>query len=62
MTEERVTYSNGVLDEIVIEDCMIHLEQMSDAFYWAAVYKDGRQVAVLHIYGTVTVMEEAVEK
>jgi hypothetical protein len=37
---------DGTLDEIVAENCTVHLEQMDDGCWWLAVYKGGwRQVA-----------------
>ena len=58
MAEERVTYSDGVLDEIVVENCIIHIEDMGDEFYWIGIYKGDKQVVTLNIFGRVEVVEE----
>jgi hypothetical protein len=30
---------DGSLDEVVIEDCTFHLEQMSDGHWWIGIYQ-----------------------
>ncbi len=39
---DRILWNRGrdTIDEIVVNDCTVHLEQMTDTYYWMAVYKD----------------------
>lgn len=50
---QRVLWHRGrdTFDEIVVPNCTIHVEQMSDQCYWMGVYKGKRQS--LHVNFTV---------
>lgn len=54
---ERITHDERGLDEIVIHDCMIHVERMGDGLYWAGIYRDGKRVTFV-FHGPVTVQED----
>ncbi len=44
---DRVLWNrDGTVDEIVIHNCTIHLEQMSDTAYWMGITKGGGTLMV----------------
>ena len=57
MISDRITYTDNILDEIVISDCMVHLEHTDDEYYWMGIYKNGDQIASLYIEGTVGIID-----
>ena len=44
-TQDRILWNRGrdTIDEIVIHDCMVHVEQMDDNCWWIGIYKEADQ-------------------
>ena len=50
--------NNGVLDEVVADNCSCHLERMGETYWWMAIYdKDGKEIH-LDINGDVPVITQ----
>jgi hypothetical protein len=32
------------VDDLFIDNCAVHLERMSNSFYWCGIYFDGKQI------------------
>ena len=47
MVDEIRREPDGTLDEIVVNNCHVHLENMDDDLWWLGLTKDGK---VMHIW------------
>ncbi len=51
---DRILWNRGreTVDEIVVHNCTVHLEQMTDSSYWIGIYRgDGvRQALAVDLY------------
>jgi hypothetical protein len=58
----RILWNAGreVVDEIVVRDCMAHLEELDDGYWYLALYPASQpdERVCLNIRGTVFVAEE----
>lgn len=58
---DRILWNHGrkVVDEIVVHDCMVHLEELDNKLWYLAIYPMGSTERVmLNIYGSIDVIEE----
>lgn len=59
---DRILWNAGrkIVDEIVVRDCMVHLEEMDDGQWYLAMYPASQPDArvMLSISGSVAVVEE----
>lgn len=39
-------YGRETVDEIVVHDCIFHIEQMADDSYWIGIYKGDDHLAI----------------
>lgn len=42
---DRIQYDGDQLDEVVLSDCMFHIERMGHHGWWMAAYRDGKRIS-----------------
>lgn len=52
MTGDRILWNEGreTVDEIVVHNCIVHLEQMSDQSYWMGIDKPGGKSLMVNLW------------
>lgn len=53
---DRILRNNDgeTVDEVVVHDCTVHIEQMTDESYWIGIYKGDFAIAV-NFYSTAPI-------